>query len=609
MTQSATLAVLFIVILIGVNPRRALSYKEGEKVTLYVNKVGPYFNPQETYHYYQLPVCRPDKIEHRALSLGEVLDGDRMAHSLYRFEFKRDHKEVQLCKVTLQEKDIKYLKSAIEDLYYFEFVLNDIPIRGFVGHFEEGGIIPVNLVHEHKVYLWTHHQFNINYNGDEIISANVTTKDHAPLNLGEITGPKDVIFTYSIKWHPTVMTVEERDKVLAVGKSSFLPRTLEIHWLSIINSLVLVFLLIGFVVIILARVLKNDFARYNVGSDEETDEAESLDQDEYGWKIIHADVFRLPKHISLFAAVIGVGTQFLVTVTGILLLALFGFFNVHHHGSMNSAAIILYALTSSVAGYTAAALDRKLSSSGPGAVTMSNRGWVWTINLTACVFAVPFLLVWSLNNSIAWAMGATQAIPFTTVVLLSCLYAFVGYPLTVVGGILGKNFASTFTPPVRTKNIPREIPQVPWYRSYFAHMAVGGFLPFSAISVELYYIFSTLWGREHYTLYGILFLVFGILLSVTACISVALTYFQLAAEDHRWWWRSVFSSGATGGFVFLYALFYYHWRSNMSGLLQTLEFFGYTILTCYVFFLTLGAVGFFASLKFVCYIYKNIKMD
>lgn len=68
---------------------------------------------------------------------------------------------------------------------------------------------------------------------------------------------------------------------------------------------------------------------------------------------------------------------------------------------------------------------------------------------------------------------------------------------------------------------------------------------FSAISVELYYIFATLWGREQYTLYGILFIVFGILLSVTACISVALTYFQLSAEDYRWWWRSIFSAGYT----------------------------------------------------------------
>lgn len=32
------------------------------QVPLYVNKVGPYFNPQETYHYYSLPVCRPAKV-------------------------------------------------------------------------------------------------------------------------------------------------------------------------------------------------------------------------------------------------------------------------------------------------------------------------------------------------------------------------------------------------------------------------------------------------------------------------------------------------------------------------------------------------------------------
>jgi transmembrane 9 superfamily protein 1 len=44
-------------------------------------------------------------------------------------------------------------------------------------------------------------------------------------------------------------------------------------------------------------------------------------------------------------------------------------------------------------------------------------------------------------------------------------------------------------------------------------MLVGGFLPFSAISVELYYIFATFWGREHYTLYGILLLVFIILMA------------------------------------------------------------------------------------------------
>lgn len=45
------------------------------------------------------------------------------------------------------------------------------------------------------------------------------------------------------------MKYEDRSK--RVRDSGFFPKTLEIHWLSIINSMVLVFLLIGFVVIIL----------------------------------------------------------------------------------------------------------------------------------------------------------------------------------------------------------------------------------------------------------------------------------------------------------------------------------------------------------------------
>ena len=42
----------------------------------------------------------------------------------------------------------------------------------------------------------------------------------------------------------------------------------------------------------------------------------------------------------------GVGTQFLAIISGILLMALLGMFNVHRHGSINAAAILLYAFTS-----------------------------------------------------------------------------------------------------------------------------------------------------------------------------------------------------------------------------------------------------------------------
>ena len=54
----------------------------------------------------------------------------------------------------------------------------------------------------------------------------------------------------------------------------------------------------------------------------------------------------------------------------------------------------------------------------------------------------------------------------------------VGFPLTILGGIMGKNLAGNFDAPCRTKNIAREIPPAPWYRSLLVHMAIGGFLPF-----------------------------------------------------------------------------------------------------------------------------------
>lgn len=62
------------------------------------------------------------KIEHRSLTLGEVLDGDRMAKSLYKVAFGVNVEGANLCTVTLSLEDIDKLKAAIEDLYYFEFV-------------------------------------------------------------------------------------------------------------------------------------------------------------------------------------------------------------------------------------------------------------------------------------------------------------------------------------------------------------------------------------------------------------------------------------------------------------------------------------------------------
>lgn len=51
------------------------------------------------------------------------------------------------CFINFLKLQVDQLREAIEELYYFEFVLDDIPIWGFVGYMEESGFLP----HSHKV--------------------------------------------------------------------------------------------------------------------------------------------------------------------------------------------------------------------------------------------------------------------------------------------------------------------------------------------------------------------------------------------------------------------------------------------------------------------------
>ena len=129
---------------------------------------------------------------------------------------------------------------------------------------------------------------------------------------------------------------------------------------------------------------------------------------EYTYIVRHFDQF-LYAFLSLCA---GNGAQFLALSVSIIVLALLGMFNVHRHHAMNSAAILLYAFTSCIAGFVSSNLFKKIG----------GHNWVWNINLTACFFAVPFFVVWSTVNTVAWAYHSTQALPFTTIVLIMCIW-------------------------------------------------------------------------------------------------------------------------------------------------------------------------------------------
>jgi hypothetical protein len=65
------------------------AYASREEVPVWVNTVGPFKNPTETYSYFEkLPVCHPDVIQHRRETLGEVMEGNRLVEAGYDVHFR-----------------------------------------------------------------------------------------------------------------------------------------------------------------------------------------------------------------------------------------------------------------------------------------------------------------------------------------------------------------------------------------------------------------------------------------------------------------------------------------------------------------------------------------
>jgi len=91
--------------------------------------------------------------------------------------------------------------------------------------------------------------------------------------------------------------------------------------------------------------------------------------------------------------------------------------------------------------------------------------------------------------------------------------------------------------------------------------------------------------------------------------SISLVYFQLTAENHNWWWRSFFNTGATGVYLFLYSGLYFNTRLEIASLVSTLMYFGYMLIMSLLFSLITGSIGTFSAFLFTKAIYASIKID
>ncbi|KAG9458997.1 hypothetical protein H6P81_003505 [Aristolochia fimbriata] len=560
-------------------------YNVGDRVPLLVNKVGPLNNPSETYWYYDLPFCRPDQIIEKKESLGEVLNGDRLTNSLYELNFREDKNGVSICKKKLSEQEVAKFRDAAKREYYYQLYYDDLPSWGFIGKVDRSWEDIEDA--SPRYYLFTHIEFTVLYNQNHIIEIKSFSDPNYSTDITEDV-ETEVEFVYSVHWDETSRSFERRmEKYLG---DTLLQKHQQIHWFSVINSVIALTLLLGFIITVFMRILKNDLNKYCHGDEEEDKEV--------GWKYIHGDVFRYPSHKSTLCAILGSGSQLLMLTFLVFILALVGIFYPYNRGSVYTSVVIIYALTSAVAGYTAISFHIQL-----GGIV-----WVPTMLLTGSLFSAPVLLMFIIVNAIAASYGATAALPLGTIMAIFVIWIAITIPMLIAGSLIGRFTSSEVQPPSAPRRHPMDIPHLPWYSRTASQMFLAGALPFSAIFTELYYVFASLWGHKIHAVYGVWFIVFIILILLTAILSVGLTYFQLSGEDYRWWWRCLICGGSTSIFIFGYCCYFYT-ISRMTDLMQLSFFFCYNACICYAMFLMLGTVAFRASFVFVWRIYSAIKSE
>lgn len=599
------------------------SYTPGAKVPLYVNRlkpVGSYDDGQlrsvVSFDYYHpaFHFCRPDpKPEYVSESLGSILFGDRIMTSPFNLKMGVNETCVQLCEEKkFDQSSAHFVNRRIQQGFAMNWLVDGLPAGQLIEdeitqtRFYSQGFA-LGSSDQQDMHLNNHYDIFIDYHqisADQrrvvgvIVqpSSRILNKNAGDLECGA-GGPKVVLsesgetgvtYSYSVWWQPSTTAWATRwDKYLHV----FDPK---IHWFSLINSAVIVVFLVITVLSILMRTLRKDIQRYNrldsINLDDLSGTSAAVEdgvQEDSGWKLVHGDVFRTPSRPLILSVFLGNGAQLFVMTGFTIAFALLGFLSPSNRGSLGTIMILLYTVLGFIGGYASARVYKSFG------------GEQWKLNIALTPTLVPGIVfsTFFLLNLFLWAKESSGAVPFTTMLVIVSIWFFFSVPLSFAGSWVGFR-QPPIASPVRTNQIPRQIPPSTSYMRPIPSMLLVGILPFGAIFVELYFIMSSIWFSKVYYMFGFLFLCYGLMIITCAAVTVLMIYFLLCSENYHWHWRAFMTAGASAGYVFANAMIYWITKLQLGGLTGSVLYIGYTALISFLFFILTGKL--FVSARGCC---------